>query len=115
MKKLLVTVCLFLIGGMTVSLFSPVIHQSLFHGGNECSHGHSKFPCPDPEKNPSDEKDSETCAVVLFGKSVDAAVGIDPLSKPSLLLEELLHFGNQGVDTLENVSKRWARGPPSVG
>lgn len=115
MKKILATVCLFLIGGMTVSLFSPVIHQFLFHGGNECSHGHSKFPCPDHEKNPSDEKDSETCAVVLFGKSVDVAVAIDPLNKPYLLLEEILSLCIQGVETLDIISNRWARGPPSVG
>ena len=98
-----------------MSVFSPGIHKSLFHGGSECAHSKTKAPCSDHGDHSSDEEKTGPCAVILFGKSVDAVVVIDPVSRPSLLLEELLHFGNQGVDTLENVSKRWARGPPSVG
>ena len=98
-----------------MSVFSPGIHKSLFHGGNECAHGHSKFPCSGHGDNSSDETDSESCAVVLFGKSVDVTVAIDPVNKSYLVLEEILSLCIQGDETLDNISNWWARGPPSVG
>ena len=115
MKNLLATVCLFLIGSLTVSVFSPGIHKSLFHGDSECAHSKTKAPCSDHGDHTSDEEETGPCAVILFGKSVDAVVVIDPVSRPSLLLEELLYFFNQGVETPESKSDRLARGPPLVG
>ena len=115
MKNLLATVCFFLIGSLTVSVFSPGIHKSLFHGDSECAHSKAKAPCSDHGDHTSDEEETGPCAVILFGKSVDAAVAFDPVSQPSLLLEELLSPFNQGVEAPENKSDRWARGPPLVG
>ena len=114
MKKLLATLCLFLLGSLSVSVFSPGIHNSLFHGGSECAHGHSQLPCTGHGDNSSDERDSESCAVVLFGKSVDTAVAFDPKATPSFLLEEILPLYNKIVERSANRSKRWARGPPSL-
>jgi hypothetical protein len=115
MKNLLATVCLFLIGGLTVSVFSPEIHKSLFHGDSECAHSKAKAPCSGHGDHSSDNEETGPCAVILFGKSVDAVVAIDPVSRPSLLLEEILSLFNQGVEIPENNSDRWARGPPLVG
>ena len=115
MKNLLATVCLFLVGSLTVSVFSPGIHKSLFHEGNDCAHSKTKAPCSDHGDHTSDEEETGPCAVILFGKSVDAVVVIDPVSRPSLLLEELLSLFSQGIETPENKSDRWARGPPLVG
>ena len=114
MKKFLAMVCLFLIGGMTVSIFSPGIHKSIFHGGNECAHGHSKLPCSGHGDNSSDTEDSESCAVILFGKTSDAALTINSLSRPNLLLEEIFLSGNITTKTPDNTLNRWARGPPST-
>ena len=114
MKKLLATVCLFLIGSMTVSVFSPGIHKSIFHGGNECVHGHSNFPCSGHGDNSSEEEGLESCAVILFGKTSDAALSINSLSRPNLLLEEIFLSGNISTKTPDNTLNRWARGPPST-
>ena len=115
MKNLLATVCLFLIGSLTVSVFSPGIHKSLFHGDSECAHSKTKVPCSDHGDHSSNEEDSGSCAVILFGKSIDAAVAIDRVSRPSLLLEEIFRLFSERVETLKDKSNRWARGPPSVG
>jgi hypothetical protein len=114
MKKLLSAVCLFLIGSMTVSVFSPGIHKSIFHGGNECAHGHSKFPCSGHGDNSSEEEGLESCAVILFGKTSDAALSINFLSRPNLLVEEIFLSGNISTKTPDNTLNRWARGPPST-
>ena len=97
-----------------MSVFSPGIHKSLFHGDSECAPSKAKVPCSGHGGHSSDAEEAGPCAVILFGKSVDAAVSIDPVS-PSLLLEELLSLFNQGVETPENNSNRRARGPPLVG
>ena len=115
MKKFLATVCLFLIGSMTVSVFSPGIHKSLFHGGDECAHGKSKMPCSGHGESSPKNKETGTCAVVLFGKSADTAFATHPISQPTFFLEETLLLFNQSIEALNNKSKRWARGPPSVG
>ena len=112
MKNLLATVCLFLIGGLTVSVFSPGIHKSLFHGGNECAHGQSKFPCSGHQDSSSDDVDSEICAVILFGQSTDVSFDHVSILNPALLVEEVYRSGTIGTETTDSFSKRWARGPP---
>jgi len=112
MKNLLATVCLFLIGSLTVSVFSPGIHKSLFHEGNDCAHGHSKFPCSGHQDSSSDDVDSESCAVILFGQSTDVSFDRVSILKPALLVEEVYRCGTIGTEKLNDFSKRWARGPP---
>ena len=115
MKSLLAMLSLFLIGSLSVSVFSPGIHRSLFHGGNECAHGESKMPCSGHGESSPKNKEAGTCAVVLFGKSADAAFATDPISQPTFFLKETLLLFNPGIKTLKSKSKRWVRGPPSVG
>ena len=112
MKNLLATVCLFLIGSLTVSVFSPGIHKSLFHGGSECAHGHSKFPCSGHQDRSSDDVDFESCTVILFGQFTDVSFGHVSILNPTLLVEEVYRSGTIGTETLNDFSKRWARGPP---
>jgi len=50
----------------------------------------TKAPCSDHRDHSSDEEGTGPCAVILFGKSVDAVVAIDPVSRPSLLLPDLI-------------------------
>ena len=71
------------------------------------------MPCSGHGESSPKNKEAGTCAVVLFGKSADAAFATDPISQPTFFLEETLLF-NQGIEALNNKSKR-ARGPPSVG
>ena len=112
MKNLLATVCLFLIGSLTASVFSPGIHKSLFHGGSECAHGHSKLPCSGHQDSSSDDVDSESCAVILFGQTTDVSFGHVSILNPNLLVEEVYRCGTIGAKTPDSFSKRWARGPP---
>ena len=95
-----------------MSVFSPGIHKSLFHGGSECAHGHSKFPCSGHQDSSSDDVDSESCAVILFGQSTDVSFGHVSVLIPTLLVEEVYRSGTIGTETLNNFSRRWARGPP---
>ena len=95
-----------------MSVFSPGIHKSLYHGGNECAHGHSKFPCSGHQDSSSEDVDSESCAVILFGQSTDVSFGHVSIPKPALLVEEVYRSGTIGTETPDSFSKRWARGPP---
>ena len=95
-----------------MSVFSPEIHKSLFHGGSECAHGHSKLPCSGHQDSSSDDVDSESCAVILFGQSTDVCFGHVSIPKPALLVEEVYRSGTIGTETPDSFSKRWARGPP---
>ena len=112
MQKFLAIICLFLIGSLSVSVFSPGIHKSLYHEGNECAHGHSKFPCSGHQDSSSDDVDSESCAVILFGQSSDVSFGHVSIINPALLLEEVYRSGTIGSKNPDGFSKRWARGPP---
>ena len=95
-----------------MSVFSPGIHKSLFHGGNDCAQGHSKFPCSGHQDSSSDDVDSESCAVILFGQSTDVSFGHVSILNLALLVEEVYRSGTIGTETLNDFSKRWARGPP---
>ena len=95
-----------------MSVFSPGIHKSLFHGGSECAHGHSKLPCSGHQDSSSDDADSESCAVILFGQFTDFSFGYVSILKPALLVEEVYRSGTIGTETPDSFSKRWARGPP---
>ena len=95
-----------------MSVFSPGIHKFLFHGGNECAHGHSKFPCSGHQDSSSEDVDSESCAVILFGQSTDVSFGYVSILIPTLLVEEVYRSGTIGTETPDSFSKRWARGPP---
>lgn len=114
MQKILATVHLFLIGSLTVSVFSPGIHESLFHGGKKCSQSHSQIPCSGHGDPSSDEDNIGSCAVLLFGNSTDVPFLIDLVFKPSPLLEEVCISGTWGVGKLEVYSNNWVRGPPSL-
>ena len=68
LKNFLCTVCIFLIGCLTVSVFSPDTHSSLFHGGNDCPHHKHGKPCASHQNESTDDQGS-SCAVILFGES----------------------------------------------
>ena len=103
MKNLLATVCLFLIGSLTASVFSLGIHKSLFPVG-ECAHSKTKAPCSDHGDIHRTKRNWTLCGY-LFGKSVDAAVELS-VSRPSLFWKNFFFY--QGVETPENFD-RWAQ------
>ena len=95
-----------------MSVFSPGIHKSLFHEGNECAQSHSKFPCSGHQDRSSEDVDFESCAVILFGQSTDVSFEHVSILNPALLVEEVYRCGTIGAKTPDSFSKRWARGPP---
>jgi hypothetical protein len=113
LKTFLSIICLSVIGCLSVSVFSPETHSSIFHGGDHCPHHNHGNPCSSHgEQSSSDEPG--TCAVVLFGESTEH---IFTLSNSSFI--DLLELGVSKHDSkkkyfVERVSSRWARGPPEL-
>jgi len=56
-----------LIGLLSLSSVSDVLHASLFHGDNECPHSENRHPCDSNEKEDQEEHEEELpCPVLLF-------------------------------------------------
>ena len=113
MKNFLCTVCIFLIGCLTVSVFSPDTHSFLFHGGDHCPHGKNGKPCASHQNESSDDQGS-SCAVVLFGESTEHFF---TLSNSSTFV--LLDLGVSNFDLGKNyfsdrLISRGARSPPEL-
>ena len=113
LKIFLSIVCLSLIGCLSVSVFSPEAHSSLFHGGDHCSHDKHGKPCAS-HQNESSSDEAGTCAVVLFGESTEHFF---TLSNSSFI--DLVDLGVSKHDSnkkyfVERVRSRWARGPPEL-
>ena len=113
MKKFLGIVCLFLIGCLSISVFSPEIHSSLFHAGDHCSHGKNGKPCNSHQKESSGNQGG-SCAVVLFGESSEHFFIFSNFG--SLMLPELgvLNIESGRNYLSDRVRSRSARGPPGL-
>ena len=109
--RFLSTVCLLIISCLTISVVSPEVHSSLFHGDQQCSHGKTGLPCSS-EGSESSENTNGLCAVVLYGESSEPT--FFQLSYSSSLLLDL------GISRMEvfkefradSTGINWARGPP---
>ena len=114
MKQFLASLCLIIVGTLSVSVVSPGIHSYVFHGDAECPHSKAGKNCSSHQENSSeDEHNTGTCAVVLFGKSVEHGF-TSFQGLPVVLLPE-------GIAQLESANKPVvgetfvyrARGPPT--
>jgi len=113
MKQFLASLGLIIVGTLSVSVVSPGIHSYVFHGDAECPHSKAGKGCSSHQSNSSeDEQNTGSCAVVLFGKSVEHGF----TSFQGLPVELL----PEGIAQLEPAQKPavgenflyWARGPP---
>ena len=113
LKNFLCTVCIFLIGCLTVSVFSPDTHSFLFHGGDHCPHGKNGKPCASHQDEPSDDQGS-SCAVILFGESSEHFFTLSNFSYSVLLdLGVSKHDSNKKY-FLGYITSSLARGPPEL-
>ena len=113
LKIFLSIVCLSLIGCLSVSVFSPEAHSSLFHGGDDCPHHKHGKPCASHQNESSDDQGS-SCAVLLFGESSEH---LFTFSNSSIFA--LLDLGVSNFDSGKNyfsdwVNNRRARSPPAL-
>ena len=111
LKIFLSIVCLSLIGCLSVSVFSPEAHSSLFHGGDNCPHDKYGKPCASHQNESSDDQGS-SCAVLLFGESSEH---LFTFSNSSIFA--LVDLGVSNFDSGKNyfsdwVNNRRARSPP---
>ena len=113
MKKILSIVCLSLIGCLSVSVFSPDIHSTLFHGGGDCPHHKHGKPCASHQNESSDDQGG-SCAVVLFGESSEHFFVFS--NSGSLVLPDLGVLNTESGRNYfpDRVRSRGARGPPRL-
>ena len=113
MKQFLASLCLIIVGTLSVSVVSPGIHSYVFHGDMECPHSKAGKSCSSHQENPSeDEQSTGTCAVVLFGKSVEHVSAFFYSGPFSLLAEGVVCFDTLGVHVLGEQNIYRVRGPP---
>jgi len=105
---------LIIVGTLSVAVISPGIHSYVFHGDAECPHSKAGKGCSSHQPNSSeDDQNTGTCAVVLFGKSVEH--GFTSFQGQSVVLL------SEGIAQLESAKRPavgenllyWARGPPT--
>ena len=113
LKNTLSIVCLFLIGCLSVSVFSPEIHSSLFHGGDHCTHDKNGNPCPSHNKESSDDR-GESCAVVLFGESSEHFFTFLNSNNTFLLDLGISNFDYEKKYFSNRIRNCGARGPPCL-
>ena len=111
MKFFLTSVCLLVISCLSISVVSPELHSSLFHGGGECSHGDNGKSCSSHKKE-SSEDDRGICAVVLFGESSEHFFNLSTSSSAVLLELGVSHLGSKKIFSAKGVNDHSARGPP---
>jgi len=111
LKTFLSIVCLSVIGCLSVSVFSPDTHSTLFHGGDHCPHHKHGKPCASHQNESSDNQGS-SCAVVLFGESSEHLFTFLNSSSFALLDLGVSNF-ESGKDFFSDwVDNRRARSPP---
>ena len=113
MKSFLTSVCLLVISCLIVSVVSPELHSSLFHGGGECSHGDNGKSCSSHKKE-SSEDDRGLCAVVLFGESSEHFFTLSTSLSAVLLESGVSNLDSKKIFSAKGVNDHWARGPPEL-
>ena len=113
MKQFLASLCLIIVGTLSVSVVSPGIHSFVFHGDAECPHSKAGKSCSSHQENSTeDEQSTGSCAVVLFGQSVEHVSAFFYSGPFSLLAEGVVCFDTVGVPVLAEQNIYRVRGPP---
>ncbi len=113
MKQFLASLCLIIVGTLSVSVVSPGIHSYVFHGDAECPHSKAGKSCSSHQENSTEDKQSTgSCAVVLFGQSVEHVSAFFYSGPFSLLAEGVVCFDTVGVRVLGEQNIYRVRGPP---
>ena len=105
LKKFLSIVCLSLIGCLSVSVFSPEIHSSLFHAGDHCPHHKHGKPCASHHNESSDDQGS-SCAVILFGECSEHIFTFSSTGSYALM-----DLGFPDFNSVKNYFFEWVRTP----
>ena len=114
MKQFLASLCLIIVGTLSVSVVSPGIHSYVFHGDAECPHSKAGKGCSSHQPNSSeDEQNTGTCAVVLFGKSVEHGFASFQGLAVVLLPEVITQLESAKRPAVGENFLYWARGPPT--
>ena len=114
MKHFLATLCLIIVGTLSVSVVSPGIHSYVFHGDAECPHSNAGKGCSSHQSNSSeDEQNTGTCAVVLFGKSVEHGLTSFQGLPVVILSDGIAQLEPAKKPAVEENFLYWARGPPT--
>ena len=113
LKIFLSIVCLYVIGCLSVSVFSPDIHSTLFHGGDDCPHHKHGKPCASHQNESSDDQGS-SCAVVLFGESSEHLFTFSNSSTFVLLDLGVSNFDSGKKYFSDWANNRRARSPPEL-
>jgi len=114
MKQFLASLCLIIVGTLSVSVVSPGIHSYVFHGDADCPHSKAGKSCSSHQENSSeDEQNTGTCAVVLFGKSVEHGFTSFQGLAVVLLPEGIAQLESAKRPAVGENLLYWARGPPT--
>ena len=113
MKQFLASLCLIIVGTLSVSVVSPGIHSYVFHGDTDCPHSKAGKSCSSHQEKSASEE-FETCAVVLFGESSEHFFTLSDSSNTHLLDRGVSSFDSSRQVFAEQKSKCWARGPPKL-
>ncbi|MDG1354731.1 MAG: hypothetical protein P8P90_00655 [Opitutales bacterium] len=113
MKHFLASLCLIIVGTLSVSVVSPGIHSYVFHGDAECPHSKAGKSCSSHQPNSSeDEQDAGSCVVVVFGKSVEHGFTSFDAFPVELLSVSLTHLESASKPAVGEDFTNQARGPP---
>ena len=114
MKQFLASLCLIIVGTLSVSVVSPGIHSYVFHGDTECPHSKSGKGCSSHQENSTEDKQSTgSCAVVLFGQSVEHGFASFQSLAVVLLPEGIAQLESAKRPAVGENFLYWARGPPT--
>ena len=113
MKQFLASLCLIIVGTLSVSVVSPGIHSYVFHGDMECPHSKAGKSCSSHQENSTeDEQDAGSCVVVVFGKSVEHGFTSFDAFPVELLSVGLTHLESTSKPAAGEDFTNQARGPP---
>jgi hypothetical protein len=112
-KFFLSTVCLAVIGCLTVSVVSPKLHSSLFHSDQACPHAQNDNPCPSHGGNSSDQNPG-VCAVILYGEASEHAFSFLQEGTPALIDLGVFLVKFENIFASTRLGATPARGPPQA-
>jgi hypothetical protein len=112
-KFFLSTVCLAVIGCLTVSVVSPKLHSSLFHSNQACPHAQNDNPCPSHGEN-SSEGNPGVCAVILYGEASEHACTFLQEGISALIDLGVFQVKLENIFASTRLGASSARGPPQA-
>jgi hypothetical protein len=112
-KFFLSTVCLAVIGCLTVSVVSPKLHSSLFHSNQACPHAQNDSPCPSHGGN-SSEGNPGICAVILYGEASEHACTFLQEGISALIDLGVFQLKLENIFASTRLGASSARGPPQA-